>query len=412
MEKDSIFFGLRGEHFDGNQYAAEALNRGARFAVVDDPSFSDGGQYIRVGDSLSTLQELAAHHRAQLLRIPVVAITGSNGKTTTKELVADLLSSKYRVRATLGNLNNHIGVPLTLLGMDSDTEIGIVEMGANHAGEIALLCRLARPDCGLITNIGQAHLEGFGSLEGVRKAKGELYGYLAQNGGLTFCHAGNRELLGMLDGIDADVLYYGGGSETVCSAETLSSDPFLSLRLRIRDQEAFDVKTGLVGEYNLENILAAVAVALHFGIGAGNIREILEDWSLDNNRSQRIETGSNILIMDAYNANPTSMKAALDNFSRQDHPRKVVLLGDMLELGEQEIPLHREVLEYLKDGDFSEIFLVGPVFSGIQKTTEGIRTFRSVGEAGDWLERNPPTDRMILIKGSRGMGLEKLKGKL
>ncbi len=411
--KDSIFFGLRGERFNGSLFAGKALENASCYAVVDDPKVVEDERYILVEDSLLTLQELSAYHRDRL-SIPIIAITGSNGKTTTKELTAEILSPQYMVKATSGNLNNHIGVPLTLLEMDSATEVGIVEMGANHPGEIALLCRLARPDYGLITNIGQAHLEGFGNMEGVKKAKGELYKHLGESGGLIFCNGGDRVLQEMLAGINAGVSYYGESEDAVCSGEILSADPFLTLRLSFRDMETveeMEVNTQLVGGYNLENILAAVAIGLHFRIRTDDIRNALEGWSTENNRSQRVETGKNVLIMDAYNANPSSMMAALENFSLQDHPRKVLVLGDMLELGENEIRAHREILEHILEMDCGEVFLVGPVFSALQ-VPGNIMVFPSVDKLDHWLGRHPLADRLILLKGSRGIGLERLKHRL
>jgi UDP-N-acetylmuramoyl-tripeptide--D-alanyl-D-alanine ligase len=406
----SIFFALRGDRFNGNAFAGQALEGGARFAVVDDPSFARDERYILVDDSLRSLQELSAYHRKRM-EIPIVAITGSNGKTTTKELAAEILSSRYLVTATSGNLNNHIGVPLTLLRMDESTEIGIVEMGANHTGEIAMLCNLARPDYGLITNIGLAHLEGFGDIEGVKKAKGELYRYLAENGGLIFCNANDGILLEMLRGLDAGIRFYGRGKDVLCSGEVVSTDPYLEVRVGLRRLEEFNVVTRLTGMYNLENILAAVALGMHFRIPPEKIQSVLRDWSTDNNRSQRIETDNNILIMDAYNANPTSMRAALDNFRLQDHPHKALILGDMLELGREETAAHREILELVESMDCGEVFLVGPVFSSLNVPGH-IRRYASAVELAGWLQSNPLSDRLILIKASRGIGLERLRDNL
>jgi UDP-N-acetylmuramoyl-tripeptide--D-alanyl-D-alanine ligase len=408
--EDSVFIGLRGERYNGNEYAAEALEKGARYAVVDEPALARGDKYILVDDSLVALQELAEYHREKL-SIPIIAITGSNGKTTTKEGMAQVLSSRFMVTSTPGNLNNHIGVPLTILLMDESTEIGIVEMGANHHGEIGFLCRIAKPDYGLITNVGEAHLEGFGSLEGVKKAKGELYEYLEKQGGLIFCNSEDSHLLGMMAGMDAGVSWYGNGDGSVCSAEVLSSDPFLNISLSIPGKESFEIATGLAGAYNIQNILAAVAVGLHFRISPAEISSSLQGWSTNNNRSQRIETADNILIMDSYNANPTSMQAALESFRGLAHPAKVLILGDMLELGEGEEKAHRKMLEYLGELDYEKIFLVGPVFSGLSLPGEA-RAFTSVEELDSWLADNPLKDSLILLKASRGIGLEQLKSRL
>jgi UDP-N-acetylmuramoyl-tripeptide--D-alanyl-D-alanine ligase len=407
---DSIYFALRGERFDGNRFAADALSAGARYAVVDDPAVAKGERFILVENSLETLQNLASYHR-QRLSIPIIGITGSNGKTTTKELLSDILSTAYSVKATEGNLNNHIGVPLTLLGMNTNTEIGIVEMGANHTGEITRLCRITQPDYGLLTNIGKAHLEGFGSLEGVKKAKGELYDYLDERGGLVFCNADDPVLQQMVSGLRTGIVYYGRAEEAVCSAEILSADPYLSLHLEMAGGTSMEVETSLTGTYNLDNILAAVCIGLHFRIPPAGLQRVLTGWAPLNNRSQRIETPDNILIMDAYNANPTSMIAALENFSLQSHPGKTVILGDMLELGTGELASHREILDYVLEMDCTDVFLVGPVFSGMQRPA-GVKAFENVGELESWLTRNPLKNRLILLKASRGIGLERIREKL
>jgi len=408
--QDSIFFGLRGERFNGNSYAAEALKNGARYAVVDEPGVAVSEEFIVVEDSLKTLQDLAGYHRDRL-SIPIIAITGSNGKTTTKELANEILSSRFIVKSTTGNLNNHIGLPLTLLSMDQSTEIGIVEMGANHPGEIACLCQIAKPDYGLITNVGEAHLEGFGSLEGVKKAKAELYEFIGENGGLIFCNSGDPDLREMIAGIDAGISWYGNGEESVLSAELISSDPVLSFSLNFPEIGDIEVTTGLVGAYNLENILSAAAIGLHFRIPPAEIGSSLRGWSTTNNRSQKIETEKNVLIMDAYNANPTSMTAALDNFKLQDHPQKVLILGDMLELGDVEKEAHQKVLNQITEMDITATFLVGPVFSGLPLPGE-TRAFLSVGDLEKFLENNPLKNSLILLKASRGIGLEQLRGVL
>lgn len=405
-----LFFALRGDRFNGNRFAEEALAGGAAYAVVDDPGVVQGERYIRVEDSLTALQELASFHRSSI-EVPVIAITGSNGKTTTKELMSRILSTRYLVKATGGNLNNHIGVPLTLLGMDAATEIGLVEMGANHPGEIAFLCTLAKPDYGLITNVGSAHLEGFGSLEGVKKAKSELYHYLESEGGLIFCNGADPDLLDMISGLQAGIVIYGDTEDSVCSGEVLSADPVLRFRLDMRHGETKEIETGLAGAYNLGNLLAAVAVGLHFRVDPVEICRALDGFSLDNNRSQRIHTGSNILIMDAYNANPSSMRAALENFSLQDHPRKALVLGDMLELGKYAETAHREVLDYLRKMDCGQVFLVGEEFSKLP-VPEGMSVFPSVSELDEWLAGHPLRDSLILVKGSRGIGLERIRDKL
>lgn len=406
---EAIFFALKGEHFDGNEFACRALEKGARYAVVDDPELAGKPGCLYVPDSLEALQGLAANHRKQL-SFPLVAITGSNGKTTTRELLSVILQTQFRVGSTGGNLNNHIGVPLTLLGMEPDLEIGLLELGANHPGEIDLLCRISAPDHGLVTNIGRAHLEGFGSLEGVKKAKGELYRYLEETGGRIFCNAGDPVLLGLLSGTKKGILYYGEGGETLCSGEVVAADPFLTVKIRIKDSGDWQLTTALTGTYNLENILAAVAVGNYFGIRPRNIVRALKSWSPVENRSQRIDTGRNILIMDAYNANPTSMIAALESFRGQEGD-KVLILGDMLELGENGEQAHREVLDYCLDLQCGEVILVGSVFSGLKKPG-GVKAFASVEALDRWLTEHPLAGRLILLKGSRGIGLERVKGRL
>ena len=408
LVEGSMFFGLKGDHFNGSLYAHDALNGGSSFAVVDDPSVVRDERYILVENSLGTLQELAMFHRSRL-SIPLIAITGSNGKTTTKELTAKILSTQYPTQATHGNLNNHIGVPLTLLGIDDSAEMGIIEMGANHAGEIAMLCRIAMPDYGLITNIGMAHLEGFGSLEGVKKAKKELYDYLEENGGLVFVNEQDKTLRGMLEEFDGGVVWYGGDGESVISGEVLEADPLLRIRLHITGHGFLEVETGLVGSYNLENILAAASIGLHFGISPTHLKKAIQHYRADNNRSQQIHTDHNVLILDAYNANPTSMRLAIENFSSLIHPDKSVILGDMLELGEAAGEAHREVVDLLETAGFREVILVGSSFANTE-VPGSYHVFSSVTECAGWLEEHSLRDRMILLKGSRGIGLEELLG--
>ena len=404
----SLFFGLRGDHFNGSLYAHDALRGGSSFAVVDDTSVVRDERYILVENSLGTLQELARYHRSQL-NIPLIAITGSNGKTTTKELAAKILSTQYPIQATSGNLNNHIGVPLTLLGIEDSAEMGIIEMGANHIGEIAMLCRIAMPDYGLITNIGMAHLEGFGSLEGVKNAKKELYDYLGENGGLVFINEQDKTLRGMLGEFVGGLIWYGGSGESLISGEVLEADPLLRIRLDIRGYGLLEVETGLVGSYNLENILAAASIGLHFGISPAHLKKAIQHYRTDNNRSQQLNTDHNVLILDAYNANPTSMRVAIENFRSMLHSDKSVILGDMLELGEATGAAHREVIDLLETVGFSEVILVGSYFANTE-VPDSYRVFSSVTECTAWLKEHPLRDRMILLKGSRGIGLEKLLG--
>ena len=408
VKKGQIFFALRGDRFDGNRFASEAVQAGASFVVVDDPSVVVDERYLLVKDTLVALQELALFHRKKF-DIPVIGITGSNGKTTTKELISRILSVKYKVNFTHGNLNNHIGVPLTILDMDQDTEMAIIEMGANHRGEIARLCEIANPDFGLITNIGKAHLEGFGSCEGVKTAKGELYEHLSRLGGVVFCNQENDELMQMLEGFKGEVLYYGPPA-SLCHGKMITEDPRLKMRLTFSGDNAVDVETDLSGAYNLENILAAAAVGLHFRISAGDIKQAIETHRTTN-RSQRIETSDNTLILDAYNANPTSMHAALDAFNLLSHAGKVLILGEMYELGNFSQKEHQELVERLLREKYHEVYLVGQVFGGLN-VPEEFTVFGDTEDMVTWLKDHPLKGRMILLKGSRVLGLDRLSGSL
>lgn len=391
IPQGSIFFALRGGKFDGNRFAADALAKGAAYAVVDDPAVAVSERYIVVPDVLSALQELAAEHR-RALGIPILAITGTNGKTTTKELLTRVMSERFSVSATKGNLNNHIGVPLTLLSMGRDAGFGIVEMGAGARGEIALLCRIAQPDYGLITNIGRAHLEGFGSPEGVKQGKGELYDYLAEHEGLAFWQEENEDLRDM-----------------VAARPGLRSEKY-SVHC------ADGIESHLTGDYNKLNIAAAVAIGAHFGIDRRVIADAIAGYVPDNNRSQRMETGRNTLILDCYNANPSSMRAAISNFAamQSDKP-KAVILGDMLELGEYSMQEHTAIVDLLREKDFSHAYLVGGNFYQVLGTTEGrlsphtkFRFFTDTAKLAYYLDMQPLDGCLVLLKGSRGIGLESL----
>lgn len=397
--KGNIFFALRGDNFDGNRYAAQALEAGALAVVVDDPSVAGtiDGRCFLVEDVLTALGQLAAHHRRELA-VPLLAITGSNGKTTTKELLDRTLSKKFRTSATKGNLNNHIGVPLTLLAMESHTEFAIVEMGASHQGEIRELCRIAAPDFGLITNIGRAHLEGFGGAEGVKKGKGELFDYLYGSGGTAFYLADSPELSSMVA--------ERAGLRTVAydTAAMVPAKEGDFLRVEMGDM---DLRTNMVGDYNIYNVAAAFAVGRYFGIPDGDIAYAVEDYKPDNNRSQRTVTARNTVIMDAYNANPSSMRAALTNFaSGSDSLPKTVILGDMRELGEYSAAEHSSILELVSSLSILEVYLVGAEFAAV---SEGrYHSFADTDALAMFLSANTISGRSILVKGSRGIGLEKI----
>ncbi len=404
---DSLFFALKGESFNGNKFALDTLEKGCRYAIVDEKSYAIDDRFILVDDVLTCLQDLAREHR-RTLGIPILAITGTNGKTTTKELLNEVLKQKFKTSATQGNFNNHIGVPLTLLAMNAETEFGIVEMGANHPGEIKMLCEIAEPNYGLITNVGKAHLEGFGSFEGVKKTKKELYDYLAQNGGEVFINCENEHLMGMLN--QQKTILYGNSEEAFSKARFLQAEPKLIIELRSPIGKLY-IKTQLIGAYNFENVLAAVTLGRYFKIDEIDIKEALESYTPSNNRSQLLKTDDNVLFLDAYNANPTSMRAAIDNFAAMKMKNKVLILGDMLELGEESEKEHLHVLDLLKEKELSNTILVGNIFSSLASDYK-YDAFKSVEDLLVYLETSVLKNKYILIKGSRGIKLEKTIEKL
>jgi UDP-N-acetylmuramoyl-tripeptide--D-alanyl-D-alanine ligase len=404
---DSIFFALKGTNFNGNKFAESALEKGCKYAVVDEEEFALNDSCILVDDVLTTLQDLAREHRRSL-SIPILAITGTNGKTTTKELVNAVLSKKYKTYATQGNLNNHIGVPLTLLSMSEETEFGVVEMGANHSGEIKFLCEIAEPDFGIITNVGKAHLEGFGSFEGVKKTKKELYDYL-QGRGKVFVNCENDYLMGMLN--DQELYRYGNTEEADSKARFLQAEPYLILELRSPKIGKLYIKTKLIGGYNFENALAAVTVGRYFDIKESDVKGALENYEPSNNRSQLKKTEKNVLFLDAYNANPSSMGVAVNNFADLKMKNKLVILGDMLELGEDSEKEHQQLIDLLQGRTLENVYLVGDIFSKVN-TVDQFKTFLTADEVVAMLEEENVTNHYILIKGSRGIQLEKLVEKL
>ncbi len=417
----SIFFALKGEAFDGNKFALKALEEGCALAVVDDPALFGHERCLPCADVLKTLQGLASFHRERL-GIPVLGITGTNGKTTTKELVISVLSRKYRVVGTSGNLNNHIGVPLTLLSVGPDAELAVVEMGANHPGEIAFLCALARPTHGLITNIGRAHLEGFGGFEGVIRTKRELYDFLDASSGMVLVNHCDALLNNLLQGFRGAIRMYDprGGfpddvqapkgedrSRVLCSGAVAGTHPGLEVSLRVGDTEC-RVVTRLVGAYNLDNILAAVCAGTLWEVPLVEMVRALEAYEPGNQRSQWCHTGKNQLLADYYNANPSSMRAALENFVSLNPPSGVVILGDMFELGEDAEMEHREILRFLSGYPGLEVYLAGSCFEQIGKDYPAFRVFGSTNPLRDYLAAHPLHGRTILLKGSRGMRLEQL----
>ncbi|MGQ1890256.1 UDP-N-acetylmuramoyl-tripeptide--D-alanyl-D-alanine ligase [Thermophagus sp. OGC60D27] len=405
MTPGTIYFALKGERFDGNTFAKEALKAGCRLAVVDDEKLRDEEGCFWVPDVLTTLQKLARYHR-QKLDIPVIGITGSNGKTTTKELIAAVLKKKYDVWYTQGNLNNHIGVPLTLLSMPPRTQIAIVEMGANHMDEISELCGIALPNHGLITNVGKAHLEGFGSFEGVKKAKGELYEFLKKNGGEIFINVDNDVLLSMVG--HYPWIGYGTGKDAVVRAENVSATPMLSFDLFTSRVTGLRIETQLVGLYNRDNVLAAASLGHYFGIEEELVKEALESYIPGNNRSQYIRTQRNQVILDAYNANPTSMRAALVNFRLMEHARKVLIIGGMKELGEESVSEHQALISEIMRLNFVECFFTGNEFAGILPADNRFKWFSDTNLLKEALQKKPISDALILVKGSRANQLERI----
>lgn len=399
--KGSIFFALKGDKFDGNQYAGKALASGCVYAVIDNPDYYIGERTILVDNVLKTLQQLAHHHR-KVLGLPIIGITGTNGKTTTKELLAAVLSTKFNLLYTEGNFNNHIGVPLTLLRLTHDHEMAVIEMGASHPGDIKELVDIVHPNYGIITNVGRAHLEGFGSFEGVIRTKGELYDYIRRSKGKIFIKKENEYLQSIAKGIEQ--ITYGNGDDAFASGQVVSCDPFLVFNWK-QQGKLHTVETHMIGSYNLDNVLAAVAVGRFFKIPAERISRAIAAYEPTNNRSQFKKTDNNELIIDAYNANPSSMKVALDNFITMPVQPKAIILGDMRELGPTSDELHAEVVEQIKKGQFDKVFLCGKHFSKVGKEFSPFATTEAMVEE---LRKQPLKGYHILIKGSHSMGLEKL----
>ncbi len=405
VQPGCLFFGLRGDVHNGNDYAAAALQQGCVLAVVDDPKVVKSDQYLLVEDSLVFLQELAAFHRSKL-NAPVIGLTGTNGKTTTKELINNVLKQKYRTIANSGNLNNHLGVPLTLLRADHSTEMIIVEMGANHPGEIRTLCQIARPTHGLVTNIGKAHLEGFGSFEGVRQTKRELFDFLKDTGGTVFINSDDPTLTGLIG--DYPTVTYGSSNNSAVRGTGIISTRFLDVRWENPgDGIPAEIQTHLTGTYNLHNILAAVAVGVFFHVSPSQIVYGLESYKPDNLRSQWEQTARNSLLIDAYNANPSSMSIALNHFALLDLPNKVVILGDMFELGKESAREHLDILKIAQTLQFHKVLVTGAEFFAYRERFP-FGFFKDPSQLQDYLEVDPLSGCTVLLKGSRGMKLERL----
>ncbi len=393
IRKGSIYFALKGKNFNGNKFANEALKNGANYAVIDDEKYNTHPNIILVEDALKTLQKLANFHRKQL-DIPIISLTGSNGKTTTKELINAVLSKKYKTTATIGNLNNHIGVPLTLLAMNVETEIGLVEMGANHLKEIDFLCKIAEPNFGYITNFGKAHLEGFGSFEGIIKGKSELYNFLKSTNGIAFVNKDDKIQVRQATGINS--IFFDENS-----IQFIKANPFVEVQFK-----GTLIESKLIGKYNYSNIVAAIAIGNYFEISENHIKIAIESYTPTNNRSQIIEKGTSKIILDAYNANPSSMEVALESFNQLNSANKIIFLGDMFELGKESNNEHQRIAELAISYNFSKVYLIGKAFSTTSVKNAFIyNSFESFKVSNKNLKNDNTT---ILIKGSRGMALERI----
>lgn len=400
LQTNDIFFALKGPNFNGNNFAKKALDLGAAYVVSDEPLGFEDTRIIKVKDVLETLQELAKYHREQF-HIPFIAITGSNGKTTTKELLHEVLSTTFKTYTTKGNLNNHIGIPLTILKIKPGAEIAVIEMGANHLNEIAGYCKYAQPTHGIITNIGKAHLEGFGSEENVKKGKGELFDYLKNNNGTAFVNTDDVAVYDLSKPIN-NAIYYGSKSENA-KGNILKNDPFIEVK--VEGKEPLNIETNLVGAYNLPNVLAAVCVGKFFTVNEEKIKKAIENYQPSNSRSQLIQKDSNTIILDAYNANPGSMKAAIENFANMKSDKKVLLLGSMMELGIESEKEHASIVSLIDQYKWYAVVLVGKNFKEIK---QNYINYENSSQARDWLQRAHLQNAQILVKGSRSMQMEKV----
>ena len=396
----SVFFALKGPAFNANEFAQEALAKGASYAVVDQKEFATNDQTILVDNGLKALQDLARHHRSQLT-IPFIGLTGSNGKTTSKELVSGVLGKKFKTYATKGNLNNHIGVPLTILAIDHSYELAVIEMGANHLGEIAALCEIANPTHGFITNIGKAHIGTFGGFENIVRGKSELFQHLLTHDGIAFVNSQNPLLANMAKRFKVPVYYPASGD--FYHAELVEANPFVVVR-----SEGEEVRTQLVGAYNFENIAVALCIGKYFGVDTRSANRAVADYAPGNMRSQMLTRGSNTIILDAYNANPSSMEAAIDNLAKMSGARKIAILGDMYELEDETESEHRKVGSFLKDKGIKEAYLCGPLMRAARETFQQGKFFDSKDALIEELQAHPITEATILIKASRGMAMEKI----
>ena len=399
ISKGCLFFALKGPNFNANKFALKALELGAAYAIVDEEKYVLDDRYILVEDVLITLQQLANHHRLQL-KCSVLAITGTNGKTTSKELIYRVLGQRFHTTATKGNLNNHIGVPLSLLAIDGTKDFAIIEMGANHEGEIDFLCKITEPNIGIITNVGKAHLEGFGSLEGVLRTKTELYNYLAKRNGIVFTKDNQQNLIELIP-TTCKKYTYGQLKTSDYTIKFIDAQPYVTVA--IADEK---IKSNLIGDFNYDNIALSIAIGLHFGVEIEKIKNAIESYVPTNNRSQLIKTEHNTILLDAYNANPMSVEKAIHNMMNIDHAHKVLILGDMFELGEEEQKEHISIINHCLGGGFKEVYLVGNAFDSVNNTK--YPSYRQSEDLIISLKEAPLKEAFILIKGSRGMKLEEL----
>ncbi len=400
IEPQSLFVAIKGINFDANTFANEALEKGASYVIIDNPNYFIDERTILVKDSLKTLQELAKFHR-EYLKIPIIALTGSNGKTTTKELIQVVLSKKFNTKATFGNLNNHIGVPLTLLSLDENTEIGIVEMGANHQKEIEFLCEIAQPDFGYITNFGKAHLEGFGGVEGVIKGKSEMYTYLEKYHKTAFVNLNDPIQVEKTSNIDSFTFGWNVSNADVVIL-SIQANPFVEVGVKTTT-----ISSHLIGLYNSNNINAAIAIGVKFGIAMDAIKSAIEGFVPQNNRSQLVTIGSNEILLDAYNANPSSMAVALDNFFQLENKNKIAVLGDMFELGEESSAEHQLIVQQVLNNSSVTTYFIGKDFYAHKIENEKFHFFLTFDDFSAIFKGNLPKESLLLIKGSRGMALEK-----
>ena len=401
IKLDCMFFAIKGENFDANTFAKEALEKGAKYVVIDNNDYFIDERTILVKNSLIALQELASFHR-NFLKLPIIALTGSNGKTTTKELISVVLSKKFKTVATIGNLNNHIGVPLTLLSFSKHTEIGVVEMGANHQKEIEFLCEIAQPDYGYITNFGKAHLEGFGGVEGVIIGKSEMYNYLRANSKMTFINLDDPIQIQKSIGIKTFTFGHNNPKADL-NTNTITANPFVNIAFN-----NVNITSNLIGLYNANNINAAIAIGKYFSVSDIDIKSAVEGYIPENNRSQLIKKNTNEIILDAYNANPSSMNVAIENFLQLKNNHKLMILGDMFELGTDSMMEHKMIIDLLKNESDTTCYFVGSYFYGNKVSQSNIKFFETFETLSEYLKSNMPENHFMLIKGSRGMALERV----